>query len=104
MGQGLGGRIRGGVGSGPEVFEDGGGDVVAVVAGDGGPEVLAVGVVDALEAGLVDVGAGLVVGGGDVLGEEVEGGGGGGGGGRERGGGVVVGFGEDGDGVLWGLR
>ena len=103
MGQGLGGRIRGGVGSGPEVLEDGRGDVVAVVAGDGGPEVLAVGVVDALEAGLVDVGAGLVVGGGDVLGEEVEGGGGGGGG-REGGGGVVVGFGEDGDGVLWGLR
>ena len=43
--------------SAPDVFEEGGGNVIAIITGDSGPEMTAVSVVDAAETVLVNAGA-----------------------------------------------
>ena len=63
------------VGFTPCIFEDGGVEVAAVVAGNHAPEVEAVGIVDAVETSHVDTAGGAMFGevkGVDVLGDEAE--------------------------------
>ena len=62
------------MGAAPGFFERGGGEVAAVAAGDGGPEVQAVGLVDEVEFFEVDVLVSFLVEEVDVLGYEAEGG------------------------------
>ena len=62
------------MGAAPGFLERGGGEVAAVAAGDGGPEVQAVGLVDEVEFVEVDVLVSFLLEEVDVLGYEAEGG------------------------------